>query len=137
MELKQALTNEQLAELRRELSDISGIPAEWETPADAAFELNVISLIDEVVIARRVLAGLPDGCIEGGWTAVGANAYAASLEREIQARELSIKRLKDDLSALIGLLRNNEWAEHCTITAPGRELEQEITRLVNGQAGAV
>lgn len=44
----------------------------------------VESMAAELQEYRRVLAGLPDGCIEGGWTAAGIRAYAARLERELQ-----------------------------------------------------
>ncbi|EEN6254196.1 hypothetical protein FVH71_09840 [Salmonella enterica] len=36
----------------------------------------------------------------------------------------------DDVLNIIGLLENNEWAEHCTNTVLGSLLESEITRLV-------
>ncbi|ENM6342455.1 hypothetical protein AB8H83_000329 [Salmonella enterica] len=36
----------------------------------------------------------------------------------------------DDVLNIIGLLENNEWAEHCTGTVLGSLLESEITRLV-------
>ncbi|EHG9339327.1 hypothetical protein J6F59_001861 [Salmonella enterica] len=36
----------------------------------------------------------------------------------------------DDVLNIIGLLENNEWAEHCASTVLGSLLESEITRLV-------
>ncbi|EBV8441239.1 molecular chaperone DnaJ [Salmonella enterica subsp. enterica serovar Sandiego] len=36
-----------------------------------------------------------------------------------------------DMLNIIGLLENNEWAEHCTNTVLGSLLESEITRLVS------
>lgn len=36
----------------------------------------------------------------------------------------------NDMLNIIGLLENNEWAEHCTSTVLGSLLESEITRLV-------
>lgn len=36
----------------------------------------------------------------------------------------------NDVLNIIGLLENNEWAEHCTSTVLGSLLESEITRLV-------
>ncbi|EAA4495089.1 molecular chaperone DnaJ [Salmonella enterica subsp. enterica serovar Cubana] len=36
-----------------------------------------------------------------------------------------------DMLNIIGLLENNEWAEHCTSTVLGSLLESEITRLVS------
>lgn len=35
-----------------------------------------------------------------------------------------------DMLNIIGLLENNEWAEHCTSTVLGSLLESEITRLI-------
>ncbi|EHE1281356.1 hypothetical protein JNP73_003104 [Salmonella enterica] len=37
----------------------------------------------------------------------------------------------NDVLNIIGLLENNEWAEHCTSTVLGSLLESEITRLVS------
>ncbi|WP_430717345.1 DUF550 domain-containing protein [Salmonella enterica] len=37
---------------------------------------------------------------------------------------------------IIGLLENNEWAEHCTSTVLGSLLESEITRLVGKEQSA-
>lgn len=42
----------------------------------------------------------------------------------------------DDVLNIIGLLENNEWAEHCTSTALGSLLESEITRLVGKEQSA-
>lgn len=38
--------------------------------------------------------------------------------------------VEDDVRNVVGLLENNEWAEHCTKTELGQRLESEITRLV-------
>lgn len=41
-----------------------------------------------------------------------------------------------DMLNIIGLLENNEWAEHCTSTVLGSLLESEITRLVDKEQPA-
>ncbi|EFT4509420.1 DUF550 domain-containing protein [Salmonella enterica subsp. enterica serovar Stanley] len=41
-----------------------------------------------------------------------------------------------DMLNIIGLLENNEWAEHCTSTVLGSLLESEITRLVGKEQQA-
>lgn len=41
-----------------------------------------------------------------------------------------------DMLNIIGLLENNEWAEHCTSTVLGSLLESEITRLVSKEQPA-
>ncbi|HGP2037103.1 TPA: DUF551 domain-containing protein [Salmonella enterica] len=41
-----------------------------------------------------------------------------------------------DMLDIIGLLENNEWAEHCTSTVLGSFLESEITRLVGKEQPA-
>ncbi len=41
-----------------------------------------------------------------------------------------------DMLNIIGLLENNEWAEHCTSTVLGSLLESEITRLVGKEQPA-
>lgn len=42
----------------------------------------------------------------------------------------------NDVLNIIGLLENNEWAEHCTSTVLGSLLESEITRLVGKEQSA-
>lgn len=42
----------------------------------------------------------------------------------------------NDVLNIIGLLENNEWAEHCTSTVLGSLLESEITRLVGKEQPA-
>lgn len=42
----------------------------------------------------------------------------------------SVTGIYDDILNIIGLLENNEWAEHCASTVLGSLLESEITRLV-------
>lgn len=42
----------------------------------------------------------------------------------------SMGGVDDDVRSVVALLKNNEWAEHCTRTELGQRLESEITRLV-------
>ncbi|ECE1802487.1 hypothetical protein C3G13_22585 [Salmonella enterica] len=42
----------------------------------------------------------------------------------------------NDVFNIIGLLKKNEWAEHCTSTVLGSLLESEITRLVGKEQPA-
>lgn len=65
---------------------------------------------------------------------------------ELYRRNATIHRLQhqlaqvtgvdDDVRNVVGLLENNEWAEHCTKTELGKRLESEITSLV-GNMGPV
>ncbi|EOF5073031.1 hypothetical protein ACK1YF_004303 [Salmonella enterica] len=48
----------------------------------------------------------------------------------------SVTGIYDDVLNIIGLLENNEWAEHCTSTVLGSLLESEITRLVSKEQPA-
>ncbi|MFO2361745.1 hypothetical protein [Salmonella enterica] len=48
----------------------------------------------------------------------------------------SVTGIYDDVLNIIGLLENNEWAEHCTSTVLGSLLESEITRLVSNEQSA-
>lgn len=48
----------------------------------------------------------------------------------------SVTGIYDDVLNIIGLLGNNEWAEHCTSTVLGSLLESEITRLVSKEQPA-
>lgn len=48
----------------------------------------------------------------------------------------SVTGIYDDVLNIIGLLENNEWAEHCTSTVLGSLLESEITRLVGKEQSA-
>lgn len=45
-----------------------------------------LNLLRELQELRRILAGLPQDAIDGGWTAAGISAYAARLESELQER---------------------------------------------------
>lgn len=49
----------------------------------------------------------------------------------------SVTGIYDDVLNIIGLLENNEWAEHCTSTVLGSLLESEITRLVDKEQPAL
>ncbi|EEA4443290.1 hypothetical protein DIR50_02225 [Salmonella enterica subsp. enterica serovar Sandiego] len=49
----------------------------------------------------------------------------------------SVTGIYDDVLNIIGLLENNEWAEHCTSTVLGSLLESEITRLVSKEQPAL
>lgn len=46
------------------------------------------------------------------------------------APPVQVNSVDDDVRNVVGLLENNEWAEHCTKTELGQRLESEITRLV-------
>ncbi|HIC6449268.1 TPA: hypothetical protein ACW4DX_002068 [Salmonella enterica subsp. enterica serovar Thompson] len=48
----------------------------------------------------------------------------------------SVTGIYDDILNIIGLLENNEWAEHYTSTVLGSLLESEITRLVSKEQPA-
>lgn len=52
------------------------------------------------------------------------------------AQPASVTGIYDDILNIIGLLENNEWAEHCTSTVLGSLLESEITRLVSKEQSA-
>ena len=38
--------------------------------------------------------------------------------------------LRDDVVGIVNALKEREWAEHCTTTKLGQELEAEITELI-------
>lgn len=46
-----------------------------------------LSVLEEVQDTRRILAGLPEDAIAGGWTAAGMSAYARRLEVRIAELE--------------------------------------------------
>lgn len=46
------------------------------------------------------------------------------------APPVQVNSVDDDVRNVVGLLENNEWAEHCTKTEIGQRQEGEITRLV-------
>ncbi|ECR4399106.1 hypothetical protein [Salmonella enterica] len=46
-----------------------------------------LSVLEEVHDARRILAGLPEDAIAGGWTAAGISDYAKRLEVRIAGLE--------------------------------------------------
>lgn len=54
-----------------------------------------LSVLEEVQDTRRILAGLPEDAIAGGWTAAGMSAYARRLEvriAELEARPTTPER---------------------------------------------
>lgn len=54
-----------------------------------------LSVLEEVQDARRILAGLPEDAIAGGWTAAGMSGYAKRLEvriAELEARPTTSER---------------------------------------------
>ncbi|MGK4889944.1 DUF550 domain-containing protein [Salmonella enterica] len=60
--------------------------------------------------------------------AVGTHLYTAPPVQETG--------VYNDVLNIVGLLENNEWAEHCTSTVLGSLLESEITRLVGKEQPA-
>lgn len=47
---------------------------------------DIQAMAVELQELRRILSGLPQDAIDGGWTAAGISAYAARLESELQER---------------------------------------------------
>ncbi|EBS2928079.1 hypothetical protein DSF71_22300 [Salmonella enterica subsp. enterica serovar Hvittingfoss] len=76
-------------------------------------------------IADQQVGGTSDYIKDGEWPIDNGiiEVYAAS-----PAQETGVY---NDVLNIIGLLENNEWAEHCTSTVLGSLLESEITRLVS------
>lgn len=100
----------------------------------------------EAEIARRdAAAGEPvawqyrynDGGGIGDWYTVASESECNHLpcfERRAiytAAQPAVLPELEQDVKNIIGLLSGNEWAEHCTKSALGRKLENEITELHN------
>ncbi|EQC3408782.1 DUF551 domain-containing protein [Salmonella enterica] len=98
-------------------------------------------LNEELELARIALASLdakPVAFINGArepvlygahiGIAVGTHLYTAPPVQETGVYK--------DMLNIIGLLENNEWAEHCTNTVLGSLLESEITRLVSKEQPA-
>ncbi|EAQ1445278.1 DUF550 domain-containing protein [Salmonella enterica] len=89
-------------------------------------------------IALAVLTAKPVAFINGAGEpvlygayigiAVGTHLYTAPPVQETG--------VYNDVLNIVGLLENNEWAEHCTSTVLGSLLESEITRLVGKEQPA-
>lgn len=89
-------------------------------------------------IALAVLTAKPVAFINGAGEpvlygayigiAVGTHLYTAPPVQETG--------VYNDVLNIVGLLENNEWAEHCTSTVLGSLLESEITRLVSKEQPA-
>lgn len=66
---------------------------------------------NEIERLSRALNGLPDGAIDGGWTAAGMSAYAAKLEyelkRAIRQNECDMLLTGDELRQCRAALRHN------------------------------
>ncbi|KMV67302.1 hypothetical protein AI28_20405 [bacteria symbiont BFo1 of Frankliniella occidentalis] len=58
-----------------------------------------------------------------------ADAKQVCGELYTAALPVALAELEQDVKNIIGLLSENEWAEHCTKSELGRKLEGEITRL--------
>ncbi|EBI8224754.1 DUF551 domain-containing protein [Salmonella enterica] len=72
--------------------------------------------------------GRPQAYVDG-WNA----CRDATLQSFGNSEQLNspVTGIYDDVLNIIGLLENNEWAEHCTSTVLGSLLKSEITRLVS------
>lgn len=60
-----------------------------------------------------------------------ADAKQVCGELYTAALPVALAELEQDVKNIIGLLSENEWAEHCTKSELGRKLENEITELHN------
>ncbi|ECH8282474.1 DUF551 domain-containing protein [Salmonella enterica subsp. enterica] len=98
--------------------------------------------IFELKLARIALASLnatPIYQVQYGqqWRDVSKEVYEdhrdhGSSTRIVYAEPPApVTGIYDDVLNIIGLLENNEWAEHCTSTVLGSLLKSEITRLVS------
>lgn len=78
--------------------------------------------------------------LEGMHGATFANGYVRGWARKCESVTMKgrlytaappavLPELEQDVKNIIGLLSENEWAEHCTKSELGRKLEGEITRL--------
>lgn len=81
-------------------------------------------------IADQQVGGTSDYIKDGEWPIDNGviDVYAAQPVQETGVYK--------DMLNIIGLLENNEWAEHCTSTVLGSLLESEITRLVGKEWSA-
>lgn len=99
-------------------------------PAEEAAELARIALV--VLTAKPVafINGAGEPVLYGAYIgiAVGTHLYTAPPVQETG--------VYNDVLNIVGLLENNEWAEHCTSTVLGSLLESEITRLVGKEQPA-
>lgn len=104
-------------------------------------------LEEELELARIALASLnatPIYQVQYGqqWRDVSKEVYEdhrdhGSSTRIVYAEPPApVTGIYDDVLNIIGLLENNEWAEHCTSTVLGSILESEITRLVSKEPPA-
>lgn len=93
----------------------------------ASFEAEPIGAFH---IADQQVSGTSDYIKDGEWPIDNGviEVYAAP--------PASVTGIYDDVLNIIGLLENNEWAEHCTSTVLGSLLESEITRLVSKERSA-
>lgn len=130
------ITREQLIEkLQNRIAVTANYPGVEEAQLDAAiFKIALASLeakpIGAFHIADQQVDGTTDYIKNGEWPIDNGviDVYAAP--------PASVTGIYDDVLNIIGLLENNEWAEHCTSTVLGSLLESEITRLVSKEQSA-
>lgn len=68
----------------------------------------------------------------GEYASRGGLSLREEFELECLGALAGAMDIENDVHSVINLLSNNEWAEHCTKTALGSQLESEITRLAGG-----
>jgi len=80
------LSNDQVLKLWDAHLSSRAIPNYMEFAREVGQEITLLHAGDsaELETYRRVLAGLPDGAIDGGWTAAGICAYAKRLEEQVK-----------------------------------------------------
>ncbi|EBA9765612.1 DUF550 domain-containing protein [Salmonella enterica] len=99
-------------------------------PAEEAEELARIALALLTAKPVAFINGAGEPVLYGAYIgiAVGTHLYTAPPVQETG--------VYNDVLNIVGLLENNEWAEHCTSTVLGSLLESEITRLVGKEQPA-
>lgn len=99
-------------------------------PAEEAEELARIALALLTAKPVALINGAGEPVLYGAYIgiAVGTHLYTAPPVQETG--------VYNDVLNIVGLLENNEWAEHCTSTVLGSLLESEITRLVGKEQPA-
>lgn len=142
--------------VRERIAELEMVNSHGELSLRGEFELACLRMLAASMGVKPFMYGIadPDGaphmdecCVSTSMA--GIEDYVHMLNEECEeggplftvvplytAPPSQVTGVDDDVRNVVGLLENNEWAEHCTKTDIGHRLESEITRLV-GNMGPV
>ncbi|WP_436859591.1 DUF7415 domain-containing protein [Citrobacter tructae] len=133
------ITDESLNQLIAIESLASDNAGDDKRQADQIYHSNIVSALEELRDCRNSAASpvawtdgtelreIEHAAVAEMWGKPHGFGQDIALYKAAQAEPPIV----NDVVGIIALLHENEWADHCTKTALGQQLEYEITRLIN------